>query len=103
MTESGRQPAGVSVALVDDEGAIRYLLSYWLKEAGYVPLLCSNAREALDLFSNKKSAPCLLVTDVNMPEVFGTELAEEVCRQRPLSPPQVFHQPRQEGHQGYKG
>jgi two-component system cell cycle sensor histidine kinase/response regulator CckA len=86
MPDSGKDPERVSVVLVDDEGAIRYLLSHWLKEAGYTPLLCSTAREALELFSREQRPPALLVTDVRMPEVSGTALAEEVCRHRPDLP-----------------
>lgn len=86
MPESATERDRIPVVLVDDEGAIRYLLSHWLKEAGYAPLLCSNAREALEMFTRTQRTPALLVTDVHMPEVSGTALAEEVCRHRPDLP-----------------
>ncbi len=54
-----------------------------LAQFGYVHLtgLASNAWEAMDLI--KQERPHIVLTDINMPEVSGIELAEKIRREFP--------------------
>ena len=63
------------VLLVDDDELVLNLLSLSLEEAGHKVLVASNAREALALLSHLQDAIDLLVTDIHLPGMSGTELA----------------------------
>jgi len=68
------------VLIVDDEDALRNFLYRILESDGYDVLSASNGPEALAI-CRKSSHPIeLLVTDYNMPEMNGLELARECAR-----------------------
>jgi CheY-like chemotaxis protein len=64
------------VLVVDDEEAIRKLLSRWLTSWGYQSREASNANEALELM--EVEAADIILCDVVMPVRDGIWLAEQV-------------------------
>jgi CheY-like chemotaxis protein len=65
------------ILVVDDDPEIRELMCDAIRqEHGCTPYAAENGREALDLLSRNKSAPCLILLDVNMPVMDGLEFLE---------------------------
>jgi CheY-like chemotaxis protein len=67
-----------TILLVEDDGALRELLSRTLTEAGYVVIAQASPDEALRLVRDGAAEPDLLVTDVVMPGMSGPTLAREL-------------------------
>ena len=87
--------------IVDDEPAILRLVSIVLRHLGCVTLAASNAEAALELLENVK--PDLIITDVRMPSLDGTELARHIKENDKLAATPVllmsaYGEPR--GHRG---
>jgi two-component system cell cycle sensor histidine kinase/response regulator CckA len=72
-----------TILLVEDEPAIRQLMAGALKSRGYRVLEARHGREALDLFPEIDDAIDLVVTDVRMPYVRGTEMVAALRERRP--------------------
>lgn len=69
------------VLVVDDEAAIRGLITRWLQAAGYRTQAAVNAEQAIqDLGPNP---PAVIVSDIEMPGRDGFWLAEQVHRRYP--------------------
>jgi PAS domain S-box-containing protein len=73
-------PSGIlrgkeTVLLVEDEDAVRLLVTHALKSNGYNVLSASSGEEALKL-CREHSEIALMVTDVIMPQMNGVQLAE---------------------------
>jgi CheY-like chemotaxis protein len=64
------------VLVVDDEGAIRKLLSRWLSGWGYESKEAANADEALEIMTAEPAE--IMLCDVMMPVHDGIWLAEQV-------------------------
>ncbi len=64
------------ILVVDDEQIIRESLSYVLKKEGYFVQEAANGREAYELIL--KESYDLVVTDLEMPEMKGIQLLEEI-------------------------
>jgi PAS domain S-box-containing protein len=82
-------PASATVLLVEDEQAVRKLSRRILKSAGYRCLDASDADEALALYRLHGDAVDLLLTDVVMPGMSGSELAQRIGAGRD-GPPVLF-------------
>src|SRR3972149_6386955 len=67
--------------LVDDEPAMRLLLSYVLKDEGHDVTAAASGEEALQLIARRHYH--LLLTDLKMPGISGLELLERVKRDDP--------------------
>ena len=72
-----------TVLLVEDNAAVRSVLSRVLKEAGYVVLDACDAAQASAICETHEQRIHLLLTDVVMPGVSGPELALELTQKRP--------------------
>ena len=70
------------ILLVDDEDAVRGMLHRLLELEGYEVLAASNGSDGLAMFRQSTPPIELLVTDYNMPEMSGLELARECLRLR---------------------
>jgi PAS domain S-box-containing protein len=87
--QDGRSPsralhAGTeTLLLVEDEPAIRALAGDILRRAGYKVLEARHGVEALLTGSQYLGAIHLLVTDVIMPQMSGSEVAERLMHERP--------------------
>ncbi len=67
-----------TVLVVEDEDEVRSLASEFLRSAGYSVLTARDGLEALEISERLGSAIQLLLTDVVMPKMRGTELAQEL-------------------------
>ena len=63
-----------TVLIVDDEIAIREILTVWLKSAGYDTCVASNGLEGLKELYQRR--PDLVVTDILMPQMDGYEMCK---------------------------
>ena len=70
-----------NVLVVDDEAAIRGLITRWLEAAGYRTQAAVNAEQALH--SLDAAPPAVVVSDIEMPGRDGFWLADEVRRRYP--------------------
>jgi response regulator RpfG family c-di-GMP phosphodiesterase len=70
-----------SVLLVDDEEAIRAVMSRWLATLGYETRQAGGAEQALDLLS--REAADIMVCDIAMPGHDGLWLAERIRAEHP--------------------
>jgi two-component system cell cycle sensor histidine kinase/response regulator CckA len=78
------RPAGQeTVLVVDDEDAVREIVSRVLEARGYRILEAADAAEALSLSSGYEGEIHLLLTDVVMPGIPGPELAAILAGARP--------------------
>jgi two-component system cell cycle sensor histidine kinase/response regulator CckA len=85
-----RSAAGrATILLVEDDAAVRRLVSQMLRRLGYDVLEAINGAEAMQLVENEQPALDLLLTDVIMPQMNGKELSLALS---PLYPslPTVF-------------
>jgi EAL domain-containing protein (putative c-di-GMP-specific phosphodiesterase class I) len=80
------RPAG-RILLVDDEAALRELVSIQLSEAGYEVTACPDGRAALDALEN--GTYDAIISDVQMPDMDGVGLLRAV-RQKDLDLPVVL-------------
>jgi len=71
----------LSVLIVDDEETVRTFVQRVLREAGYETVTASDGPEAIDAV--RRMELDLLLTDVNMPEMSGDELARRLRQNRP--------------------
>jgi len=67
-----------TVLVVEDEDEVRSLASEFLRSAGYSVLTAKDGVEALEISERLGGAIQLLLTDVVMPKMRGTELAQEL-------------------------
>lgn len=83
-----RQPTGTTggpktILMVDDEGSVREMLCAFLRHQGYAVLEAGDGSEALAICARHGGRIDLIVTDVMMPQMRGTELAERLLSSRP--------------------
>ena len=65
-----------SALVVDDSMLIRHTVCRFLEERGFAVESATNGHEALELL--KSMAPSLIITDVNMPKMDGSELIDRI-------------------------
>jgi response regulator RpfG family c-di-GMP phosphodiesterase len=70
-----------SVLVVDDEAAMRNLMTRWVEMTGHCASTASNAEEALDVLAQE--VPDVVVCDVKMPGHDGIWLAERIHHEFP--------------------
>lgn len=78
-----RQPSG-RVLLVDDEPLVRKSISRYLVAAGYVVRLAVDGLDAIGKL--RDGLPALIVSDINMPRMSGSEFLDVVRRRFPQIP-----------------
>ena len=64
-----------TVLLVDDDDAVRHFLTTCLARTGHTIVAARDGADALDILKRTQPEIHLLVTDVDMPNMSGTELA----------------------------
>jgi two-component system, cell cycle sensor histidine kinase and response regulator CckA len=72
-----------SILVVEDEQAVRTLISSMLREQGYDVIEASDGDEALRKAEEAPSPIQLLITDLVMPRLGGSELTQRLRSQRP--------------------
>ncbi|HEX2222406.1 MAG TPA: response regulator [Candidatus Limnocylindria bacterium] len=73
------------VLVVDDEPAVRLLLSDFLEAEGYRVVTAANGLEALERFRHG-DRPCFMLLDLMMPRLNGWELAHRLKSDPALDP-----------------
>jgi CheY-like chemotaxis protein len=76
------QPRGRTVLLVEDDRLVRASLSRFLKGKGYTVLAAASPSEALGAARTQDTID-VLVTDMILPEITGSELASKLCASAP--------------------
>jgi PAS domain S-box-containing protein len=74
---------GHTVLVADDEDAVRELVVRMLRKAGYQVLAAADGHEAIALAEAHRGEIACLVTDVVMPRMLGSELAERLTATEP--------------------
>ncbi len=69
--------------VVEDEEAVRSLVTRYLQKKGYMVLSAGDGQEALELLQTSLMQPDILVSDVVMPRLDGPSLAKKL---RPTHP-----------------
>jgi len=72
-----------TILLVEDEDLIRELGKRILEKAGYQVLTAVSGREALDIYNKNKGKVALVILDVIMPEMGGSQCLEELLKINP--------------------
>lgn len=84
---------GIRVLLAEDDDTTRKLLSTILTEAGAQVTTALDGKNARELFEQGNGNYQLLITDINMPGMSGTELATSIlksCEASQLDPPLIL-------------
>ncbi len=71
-----------TIMVVDDEADIREVLCLFLQDIGYTVETFANGAQALDAFERTPHAYDLVITDMAMPKMTGSELAQSLLRLR---------------------
>jgi two-component system cell cycle sensor histidine kinase/response regulator CckA len=78
--------AGKLIFLVEDRAEVRQYVSGILTEHGYRVIEARNGIEALSLFRNIGAGVDLVLTDLVMPGIHGSELVERITALQPAKP-----------------
>jgi len=81
LTGSQPQLAGLRLLIVDDSPTNRRVLSVQARKWGMMPREVESARQALELLQERESFD-LAIVDMQMPEMSGVELANEIRNRR---------------------
>lgn len=73
----------IKILFVEDEPSIRLFAVHTIKKKGYEALETNNASEALNILSKFGNEINLIITDIMMPGMSGTEMAEIVTNLYP--------------------
>ena len=76
-------PESTTVLLVDDETALVHAIGEFLRESGYLVLDAFSSRDALELAKEYPGRIDILVTDIVMPDLRGSELYQEIFELQP--------------------
>jgi two-component system cell cycle sensor histidine kinase/response regulator CckA len=80
---NSKTPArSLRVLIVDDEEPVRRFVQRVLSEAGHQTVMAVDGKDALEI-AGKRGPFDLLVTDVNMPNMMGDELARRLRQAQP--------------------
>lgn len=75
-----------TILLVEDEEAVRVFANKALEKQGYTVLEARHGRDALTRLAEHSGPVHLVITDIVMPEMGGSELALEMAREHPEVP-----------------
>lgn len=76
---------GRRILIVEDDDEIRSLMVAFLEAEGYNALSCGDSLQALQVFHERNDIE-LVISDVNMPRMLGSELAQILATLRPDMP-----------------
>jgi two-component system phosphate regulon sensor histidine kinase PhoR len=83
--EDGPMQVGIRILVVDDDEEVRELMGFALRNHGYTVTEAENGRVALDLLSSPANLPDVVLLDMAMPVMSGTELLE-ILASRGITP-----------------
>jgi two-component system cell cycle sensor histidine kinase/response regulator CckA len=76
----------INILFVDDERPLRLIAERLLKRLGYNPRVTEGSPDALALIKKEPNFFQAVITDQNMPEMLGLELAAEIRKINPTVP-----------------
>jgi two-component system cell cycle sensor histidine kinase/response regulator CckA len=76
-------PDNATILVVDDEPALRQILARQLRTEGYTVLEAGYGLEALEVARNSLHPVDLVLSDIVMPGMIGTELAQRLLTEHP--------------------
>jgi PAS domain S-box-containing protein len=85
-TEAAAPSGSGTVLIVEDEKAVRRFVQRALERKGFEILEADDGEEALGLMESYRGSVDAVVTDVDMPQMSGIELARELARRHPETP-----------------
>jgi len=77
---------GEHVLYVDDDDVMIVLVKHLLQNSGFEVTCCSSAKDAIDRLTDRHELIDFVVTDFDMPEFSGLDVAHEAARTRPSVP-----------------
>jgi two-component system, cell cycle sensor histidine kinase and response regulator CckA len=77
------KPATGTVLIVDDYGDLRDLMEEILRQAGYTVFSAQDGKSAMALARDHRGEIDVLLTDIVMPSMLGSELAEQMKVEHP--------------------
>lgn len=77
---------GETILVVEDENAIRKLVCSMLLQGGYTVCEAADGQQALELMQGRPKPVDLVLTDMIMPQMTGTELAQRLAETYPALP-----------------
>ena len=83
VSQDPNSNAGKTILLADDDGQLRTFLAALLRNCGYNIIVASDGKEALQKAREFEGVIHLLLSDVDMPEMTGIELAIQLNQERP--------------------
>lgn len=81
--QSSPSAAARRILVVDDEATVRRFVGRVLRRAGAEVTEAAGGREALRAIAEGRAKPALLITDIDMPDMTGIELAARATALRP--------------------
>jgi PAS domain S-box-containing protein len=78
-----RRPSGETVLVVEDDDTVRDMIVQALARRGYKVIEATNGQEALDMVAEQQCRAHLLITDIVMPGIRGTEVAQKLVSMIP--------------------
>jgi len=76
-------PSNATILVVDDEVSLRQVLARQLRNEGYTVLEAGYGLEALEVARNSSVPIDLVLSDIVMPGMIGTELAQRLLVEHP--------------------
>jgi two-component system cell cycle sensor histidine kinase/response regulator CckA len=81
-----RSTSAETILVVEDADVIRKMVSAMLAQGGYTVLEAADGQEALQVLEVQSGPVHLVLTDMIMPHMNGTELAQHVSQKHPNLP-----------------
>lgn len=81
LTPDGTSGCGEAILVVDDEQSVLRVTLNMLNQQGYQAIGTTSSREAMEITRTRQFA--ILVTDVMMPGINGTEMARQIKERQP--------------------
>jgi len=75
-----------TILVVDDIPGIRTLVKHYLEKAGFSVITAEDGLQGWAAYTRDSSVIKLLLTDVDMPNMTGTDMADRVLRHNPDMP-----------------
>ncbi len=82
-TPSPNTPTTRTILLVEDEDSVRQVTRYVLESAGYLVLEANGPEQAISIFLRYEGAIDLILTDIVMPNMSGSELVAHLKEMHP--------------------
>ncbi|MBN2712303.1 MAG: chemotaxis protein CheA [Planctomycetes bacterium] len=88
VSASVEKGSGPVVYVIDDNGSLLDVVSYALEQDSFRPMVFSGAKKALAEIETAKGddIPIMVITDIMMPEMDGTEFVKELHVKHPSMP-----------------